>query len=805
MDAIHPHDLPKAIDGFPDISILSLDCFDTLLWRDCHAPADVFATLPGLNPRQRIWAERAARIEALFRHQRGEVKLPDIYRQLFPNGSATLWQAHADAEIAAEANFCYGFAPTIALMRRARDHGLKVIIVSDTYLDKGQLGRLIADAAGADVRALIDEIHCSSEYGVSKGDGLLKKVLATLNVPAREVLHIGDNPVADLHAGRTAGMNALHLVQFSAQTEQRLRLEAATSALIHTRASRHDLAWQPHRPAISLAEPAMSDPATALGFSTLGPVLAGFAEWIAAERHALGVATRGAVHTVFLMRDGYLPRAVFEARPSRAGTSEAAEISRYTATAASFIDRSAIMAFVEQNVGTGFKYLLNQLLFTPAEVDRMMRALPQKDRSAAFMKKIGSSQSIDRILSRSRNMASRLVAHLEGLFDIKPGDTLLLVDLGYNGSVQNLIEPVLRRMMQVDIAGRYLLYRAQQLTGYNKRGFIDEDHYDIDTLLALAGNVAVIEQLCTIAQGSVVDYRADGTPVRAEAVIKGRQSDIRDRVQAGCIAFARAESEQPVVVRPRNPNAVEARRRAAAAALARLMFFPRAPELAVIAQFEHDVNLGTDGTVKLFDPQIADAGMKQRGLFYMKNTDRMYLPAELNGQGLPTSLAMIALKRFNLGFNHGDFCDRRLGLPLLIADGRDVVQENVAATPTHDGWFNAAIPIGNGRFTIGVQFGRVLEWLQIASVAFRPAEAVMGRMVAPGRDMIPATPTLEGMDETGPGLFHAHDAAGFMMVPPPAGIDAAMVLEIVFRPLVDRNPALAPQAATPANTESAPA
>jgi FMN phosphatase YigB (HAD superfamily) len=807
MDAIHPHELPNAIDHFPDISVLSLDCFDTLLWRDCHAPADVFTALPGLNPRQRVWAERAARIEALFRHERSEVKLPEIYRQLLPNAAADEWQARAEAETAAEARFCYGFAPTVALMRRARARGLKIIIVSDTYLDKTQLGALIAGAAGPDVLALIDTIYCSSEWGVSKGNGLLKKVVTALHLPARDILHIGDNPVADLHAGRSAGMNALHLVQFSAQTEQRLRLEASASALIHTRATPHDLAWQPHRAAISLAEPALTNPATALGFCTLGPVLSGFAEWIAAERAALAAATRGTVHTAFLMRDGYLPREVFEADPRRQGSSRPAEISRYTATAASFIDRAAIMAFIEQNVGSGLKYLLNQLLFTPVEVDRMIRNLPVKDRSAAFMKMIGSVQSINRILSRSRAMAARLVAHLDGLFDIAPGDTLLLVDLGYNGSVQNLIEPVLRRLMHVEIAGRYLLYRAQQLTGYDKRGFIDERNYDMDTLLAMAANVAVIEQLCTIAQGSVVDYHADGTPVRADVVIKGRQSDIRDRVQAGCIAFARAETEQPAMVRPGNAHGADARRRAAAAILARLMFFPRAPELAVIAQFEHDVNLGTDGTVKLFDPEIAAAGLKQRGLFYMKNSDRMYLPAELTGQGLPTSLAMVALKRFNLGLNHGDFCDRRFSLPLLVADGRDVVLENIAATPTHDGWFNAAIPIGKGRFTIGVQFGRVLEWLQVASVAFRPAEAVMGRPMAPGQDMIPATPTLEGMAEAGAGLFHAHDATGFMMVPPPAGKDAAMVLEIIFRPLVDRAPAVETPAVSPChlNVESASA
>ena len=49
----------------PEIRCLSLDCFDTLLWRNVHAPIDVFADLPlpGGAVESRIWAERKARRE----------------------------------------------------------------------------------------------------------------------------------------------------------------------------------------------------------------------------------------------------------------------------------------------------------------------------------------------------------------------------------------------------------------------------------------------------------------------------------------------------------------------------------------------------------------------------------------------------------------------------------------------------------------------------------------------------------------------------------------------------------------------
>ena len=50
-DQILPADVADLLDTLPaaiaeQIKVLSLDCFDTLLWRSGHAPRDVFADLP---------------------------------------------------------------------------------------------------------------------------------------------------------------------------------------------------------------------------------------------------------------------------------------------------------------------------------------------------------------------------------------------------------------------------------------------------------------------------------------------------------------------------------------------------------------------------------------------------------------------------------------------------------------------------------------------------------------------------------------------------------------------------------------
>lgn len=784
-DEITAADLPMVLDGRDKVAILSLDCFDTLLWRDTHAPADVFRALAGPAPQQRVWAEQRARSSATVRHHRNEIGIADIYHQLLPNADAGERTMMVAAELAAEARYCFGFRPTIDLMRAAKARGLKIIIISDTYLDSDQLGALIAAAAGDDVRALIDRIFCSSVYGLSKGEGLIGKVVKELGVSAGTILHIGDNRNADLVAGQKAGVQAVHLKQFTAATEQRLRLEAATSALIHAGAMPANMNSQPHRAPISIGEPAIDSPAERLGYTTIGPVLHAFATWIRSEADKLRAASTGQVHILFLMRDGHLPRLVFDASEQGSST-HAVEISRFTATAASFSSAADVLRFLEGEGGTSPRVILTQLLFTPPEIGVILRSLPEQGAHAALVKLVRSEQRMKRVLERAHAFAERLMGYLRTTVAPAAGDTLMLVDLGYNGSVQNQVDPVLRRMLGVAVAGRYLLLREQDMPGLDKAGLIDAAGYDADTLEALCGNVAVLEQLCTAAQGSVIDYDNDGQPVRAANVIKGRQSDVRDAVQHGAISYAR-DADRAIV---RSVPCIDdvARRRAAVAVLARLMFLPMAEELAVLQQFQHDVNLGVADMVPLFDPAIAHRGLRQRGLFYMRGSERMYLPAELHGEGLAVKLALLAHKRFGLALKYADFIDQTITLPVLIADGRQVDTATITATPTHDGYFIAPIPISDCRYSIGLQFGRLFEWLQIDTVVFMPVDRFLSDAQRSGAEEVDAVPTLEGMEQTAPHLFRCEDTAAFMMVPPPLRRDArAMMLAVVFRPIVARD------------------
>ena len=122
--------------------MLSLDCFDTILWRKTAAPTDVFYDLQrqpmfrslGFTASLRIHAEIKARQMMMMRKQQSEVKLRDIYLESYPGLDDKQLEALAEEELSTEMNTCFALPQIIELILNAHQRGLNIIITSDTYL-----------------------------------------------------------------------------------------------------------------------------------------------------------------------------------------------------------------------------------------------------------------------------------------------------------------------------------------------------------------------------------------------------------------------------------------------------------------------------------------------------------------------------------------------------------------------------------------------------------------------------------------------------------------------------------------------
>lgn len=783
-------EIETLLDGVgDDVRILSLDCFDTLIWRNVNLPVDVFQDLSARceTMEMRVTAEQRARRALVRQKRRNEVTIDDIYAHMFSHADAETIAACIDDELAAEARHAFAFRPVANLICEAKCRGLQVIIVSDTYLHEPQLRALIASAAGQDIADSIDRIFCSCEYGQNKASGLFAHVLARLGASPGHIVHLGDNPVADLEAPEKLGITGVHFQQFDAEASERLRLESVASTMLEQDTRRGTPALQPHRPQISLRDG--DDPVFGLGHDVLGPILHGFVQWIADEADAFAERTGKAPKLLFLLRDGYLPAKAFStAFPDRADQVAMVEISRFTANAASFTSDKAIEGYLIAEATNNRKDAYSQqrqaaycrqLLFPPEETAKLA-AIGKPD---AFIREILKPKNVAKIIARAKRYGEGMFAHLRAQ-GVAEGDAVMLVDLGYNGSVQNVVEPVLRSGMGLDVAGRYLLLRETILTPFDKAGLIDLRHYDFGALDALCDSIAVVEQLCTVSQGSTVGYEKNGDPRRAQGDIKGEQSALRDAAQAACLAFV--ESAGSAWVKPPLSHDGDCMRRMAAATLARLLFLPLPGEVAILDGFVHDVNMGTGDMIKMIDTQASAKGMRRRGLFYTKNTTRMYLPGELQPHGMQALLPVFAARRFGLDLRQSDFQACGLDLSVMLANDCDHVKVPIQAFPTSDGYYQALIPVGTGNLSAAIMVGELCDWFQVEEISFHAVEGFMDRKI--DDDSIPAHPVFEAVRPDASGLYQCTGENAFILVPPPAVASMEpLMLSFVFRPTVRRN------------------
>ena len=225
--------------------MLSLDCFDTLIWRNVHKPADRSGSRFGRPSRQRVRTS-AARTQASLAARRNEVTIEEIYTALLPSAKDEERQAYLARELEAEAQHCYAFEPTAALIREAKARA-EVAVVSGTYLGgasrsyrgcgrPGASQSTMSSARRFTVRASASAVRTCAEGNRTEACG---------NLP------IGDNRAAD-RGRRPLRIPALHLTQFDEDVQAQPRSRCCA---ILDGSGPHDRRASRHRAALAAALP----------------------------------------------------------------------------------------------------------------------------------------------------------------------------------------------------------------------------------------------------------------------------------------------------------------------------------------------------------------------------------------------------------------------------------------------------------------------------------------------------------------------------------------------------------------------
>ncbi len=193
------------LSNLPDL--ISIDIFDTLLYRKLITQEKTWRSHSLIFYLFRYSAEKLARHFNL-REINAEVSLAQIYR-FIP------WIYKSSDEISIEKNFIRLNTEIEDLIANLQKHGKRIFLISNTYYSAGELLKLIGTP-----NFNLDEIKiiASSEYKVSKKNGLYNKIIQDFNLDIDNWLHIGDSLTSDVVTPQSLGIKSVlyvnHLQRF---------------------------------------------------------------------------------------------------------------------------------------------------------------------------------------------------------------------------------------------------------------------------------------------------------------------------------------------------------------------------------------------------------------------------------------------------------------------------------------------------------------------------------------------------------------------------------------------------------------
>ena len=615
------------------MNTLSLDVFDTLLWRRAPTPADVFpmialrlrerdmlgdGTTPAVFKKLRIAAEGRARAKREASGRGVEVSLRDIYAELPPylvRGTAP--DALGRVELQVEREMLMPDLDVMELVRFARERGKRVIAVSDTYLSESELRMLLDPHFNGD--AAIDRVFASSEHGVGKTSGMFDVVLGEYGIEPRQLVHVGDNEEADVEPAARLGIPTVHFVRGSSYLDAvRDREEHYVDPEVARPHGDGGLTAMRgkvlHRTELDALDEELR-PFWSYGAACLGPALTAFAEWVVERTEAAG-----ATKALCLMREGDLLGGLVSEAGGYLGSDVVGEpvwLSRHVCARASIVEGSEreLRALLVRRSPPTVRQLCDTI-GVDVELSAALRgrADTRLDDATAVSEVLAELTSDPELraamVARGRTLRERISRYLAR--HVPEGDAnLVLVDLGWGGTIQTLLQQLLARQAAIENApelhtiGLYLVTHGlavqRALDGVELEGFLGSFGVPGPAVRAIMRSPEILEQVCMPDIGSQVDLTAELEPVLGDAVDERLpQAGHRAAVQAGIRAFQHEWARYAALMPDRRVRLTEPDlREQLVGQVARAMVAPTEQEATVFGAWIHDENFGSHGSDSL--------------------------------------------------------------------------------------------------------------------------------------------------------------------------------------------------------------
>ncbi|WP_448614809.1 HAD family hydrolase [Modestobacter sp. URMC 112] len=613
---------------------LSLDVFDTILWRRVPRPADLFMVLA--DTLRRGGQCPAWITDATFRHMRinaemearhtehgPEISLFDIWRKMPLEQFTGSLDELVAAEIAVEDQFLVVDFDIAELIAGAAANGVPIVLVSDTYFTEAQFRQLLDRPELAPLKDA--RLFRSHEYGADKANGLWPVVLDELALRPEQLWHVGDNHLADVAVPSRHGIRCTHyeridggLARVLERERQPLDGYGPVDPLLDPEEGDYGLTSLRAKTVRTAPDDMARAVTTAwrYGAAVVGPVLTGFAEWVVES------AEKSGTEVVWCpMREGeLLSTLINNAAQARGRKIEARPLwlSRHVTSVAMLdeINRETLSELIRRSYHLTVSGLLDILHLRPGDVPALAGELHTVMDNSGILDRVASALTEsphlrNQMTATVTKARERLITALRNAGALE-GEDLTLIDLGWGATIQFQLGRLLS-LARIPIvpAGLYLATEDRSArvvqTGLRAEGYLAQGGYPREVSTTLTRSPEVLEQCVNALCGSLIDFTDDGEPVLGPVVDSPAQNAERKAVQDGILAFqamwnryAEADPDWPSLSNP------SAGKRLANIIVTALQS-PTAEEARVFGNWRHEDNFGSTVVTQVIPDDLAAA------------------------------------------------------------------------------------------------------------------------------------------------------------------------------------------------------
>lgn len=534
-----------------NFDVISFDIFDTLLKRNIRYPKDVFTWIESEIgesypdfAHQRMKAEEKAR-----QNTQREISIVDIYKR-YDGLTEAQRKELISLEMQTESELLTLNIELKEVYHYCQKHGKKIVLISDMYLPKYFLERILR-REGIEGYS---KLFLSCEMSMTKVSGkLFQYALDDLGIDSGNMLHIGDSWISDYKIPKKLGIRAIHIPTHrnrSSYTLDRKRIELnILNEFINNHIDEEN------------------DNYYRFGYEKFGMLLWGYSKWLDRK-----LKEEGITKVYFFSRDGLIMKKAFDVLYSQKGVSAYyLEVSRRSLRIPVLWMDCSLRSVL--NMISPSKFLPLRTLFEGVglEIKDYERLINQYgfDKNTCFDRKtiLNNTKLIQLykelkqdIVSISKKEYEILVKYIE---QNKLKGKFAIVDIGWSGGMQRYLNETLNRLgVDHKIKGYYLgvadYYKRNKdvMPELDLNGYLFDFMHDKKAKDWRSSFVGLFETLFLEQDGSVKNYsvNSDGMVVANRYPYEYREADGKfskeyfciQRLQQGAIDFMKDISENRI-------------------------------------------------------------------------------------------------------------------------------------------------------------------------------------------------------------------------------------------------------------------